>query len=212
VGKNYTDHIAEVAAVRPGDEMSEAPQHPVFFTKAPQCVIGDGEGFPAHAALTKWLDYEVELAVVIGKSGVNIARTDVQDHIFGYTIANDVTARELQKSHKQWFKGKSLDRTCPMGPCIVPATHLDASDLSLKAFVNGELRQDSRTSKMVFDIPTIVESLSAGFTLLPGDCILTGTPDGVGFAMKPPQVLKAGDEMTMEIEHIGRLTNTVTKG
>ena len=211
VGKNYTDHIAEVAAVRKGDELNEAPKYPVFFTKAPECVVAGGETVPAHSNLTKWLDYEVELALVIGKEGKDIAKDEVSEYIFGYTIANDVTARELQKSHKQWFKGKSLDRTCPIGPCIVPASHLDASDLGVKCYVNDELRQDSRTSKMVFDIPSIVASLSQGFTLKPGDCILTGTPDGVGFAMNPPQVLTAGDKMVCEIEQIGSLTNTISE-
>lgn len=208
IGKNYSDHIAEVAAVRKG-EPTEAPKYPVIFTKAPQCVVADGDNVPAHTSLTSWLDYEVELCVVIGKGGCDISKETAMDHVFGFSVANDITARELQKSHKQWFKGKSLDGTCPIGPCIVPATHLDHTDLALKCRVNGELRQDSRTSRMIFDVPSIIASLSAGMTLLPGDCILTGTPDGVGFAMKPPQVLKAGDTVECEIENIGTLTNTI---
>jgi len=208
VGKNYTDHIAEVAAVKEG-ELTSAPKYPVFFTKAPETVIGHGDTIPSHANLTKWLDYEVELGVVIGKKGKDIASDDVLSHIFGYTIGNDVTARELQKSHLQWFKGKSLDGTCPMGPAIVPACYLDATDLQIRCWVNGDLRQDSRTNRMIFNVTDILNSLSAGFTLLPGDIILTGTPDGVGFAMNPPQVLKAGDRVEMEIENIGLLSNIV---
>jgi 2-keto-4-pentenoate hydratase/2-oxohepta-3-ene-1,7-dioic acid hydratase in catechol pathway len=155
------------------------------------------------------LDYEVELAVIIGKTGRDISKENALAHVFGYTVANDITARDVQKKHNQWFKGKSLDSTCPLGPCIVPASQIDASDLPIKMWINGEKRQDSRTSNMIFNVATIIEQLSAGFTLYPGDIILTGTPQGVGFAMQPPQVLKPGDLMEAEIEGIGRLVNRV---
>lgn len=214
VGKNYLDHVAEVAAVhnaRSGDAPApvELPKYAQFFTKAPQTVIGTGDEVESHTAVTRVLDYEVELAVVIGTNGRDITKENALKHVFGYTIANDITARDVQKRHNQWFKGKSLDTTCPMGPCIIPASQLDASDLAIKLWINGEKRQDSRTSNMIFNVGAIIEQLSAGFTLYPGDIILTGTPQGVGFAMKPPQVLKAGDLMELEIEHIGRLVNKV---
>lgn len=214
VGKNYLDHVAEVAAVhnaKSGEPAAplELPKYAQFFTKAPQCVIATGEGVENHSNITKVLDYEVELAVIIGKPGRDIKKEDAHKHVFGYTVANDITARDVQKRHNQWFKGKSLDTTCPLGPCIVPASQLDASDLAIKMWINGEPRQNSRTSNMIFNVGAIIEQLSAGFTLQTGDVILTGTPEGVGFAMKPPQVLKKGDLMEAEIEHIGRLTNRV---
>lgn len=214
VGKNYLDHVAEVAAVhaaKSGEPAPplELPKYAQFFTKAPQCVVATGEGVENHSNVTKILDYEVELAVVIGKKGRDIKKEDANQYVFGYTVGNDVCARDVQKRHNQWFKGKSLDTTCPLGPCIVPASQIDPADLSIKMTINGEKRQNSRTSNMIFNIGDIIEQLSAGFTLYPGDVILTGTPDGVGFAMKPPQVLKVGDVMEAEIEHIGKLTNTI---
>ena len=217
VGKNYSDHVLEVKkaeAARPGTTTApmittEVPASPVFFTKAPECVIGYGAAIESHSKITKWLDWEVELAVVIGTGGKNIKAQDAMAHVFGYTIANDVTAREIQKKHGQWFKGKTLDSTCPLGPAIVPACCLDASDLAIKLSVNGVLKQSSRTSKMIHSISAIIASLSEGFTLLPGDIILTGTPDGVGFARTPPEVLKNGDIVEAEIESIGKLKNPV---
>jgi 2-keto-4-pentenoate hydratase/2-oxohepta-3-ene-1,7-dioic acid hydratase in catechol pathway len=214
VGKNYLDHVAEVAAVhnKSGGAPStptELPKYAQFFTKAPQTVIPSGGNVEAHPAVTRVLDYEVELAVIIGKTGRDISKENALAHVFGYTVANDITARDVQKKHNQWFKGKSLDSTCPLGPCIVPASQIDASDLPIKMWINGEKRQDSRTSNMIFNVATIIEQLSAGFTLYPGDIILTGTPQGVGFAMQPPQVLKPGDLMEAEIEGIGRLVNRV---
>lgn len=214
VGKNYLDHVAEVAAVHakgsngPATPL-ELPKYAQFFTKAPQTVVASGDNVECHAAVTRVLDYEVELAVVIGKKGRDISKEDAQKYIFGYTVANDITARDVQKRHNQWFKGKSLDTTCPLGPCIVPASQLDASNLAIKMWINGEKRQDSRTNNMIFSVGSIIEQLSRGFTLYPGDVILTGTPHGVGFAMQPPQVLKPGDLMEAEIEGIGRLTNKV---
>lgn len=210
VGRNYMDHVAEGDRTR-GIQNSELPKFPQFFTKAPDCVIADGETIPDHGAsgVTKWLDYEAELALVIGTPGADIAPGDALKHVFGWTIANDVTGRDLQRRYGQWFKGKSLDRSCPMGPWIVPADELDASDLAIRLRVNGEERQSSRTSKMIFDVPTIIHHLSLGFTLRPGDVVMTGTPEGVGYAMQPPQVLKAGDVVEIEVEGIGRLRNPV---
>jgi 2-keto-4-pentenoate hydratase/2-oxohepta-3-ene-1,7-dioic acid hydratase in catechol pathway len=209
VGKNYLDHVQEIQTKSGSDTPAELPKYAMFFTKAPECVIAPGDGIPAHAEITKWLDYEVELGVVIGKAGKNITKENALEHVFGWTIGNDISARDLQKRHTQFFKGKTLDGSCPMGPCIVPRQFLAADDLGLKLWVNGELRQNGRTSSMIFDVPSIIEQLSAGFTLLPGDVILTGTPAGVGYAMVPPQMLKAGDSVRLEIEEIGVLENTV---
>ncbi len=227
VGKNYKDHVAEVnkahAAKNTGDSVKKdanyvdentGPKYPVYFTKAPECIVGDGDYIESHHKVTKWLDYEVELAVIIGKKGRDIAKENVEDHIFGYSIGNDITAREVQKRHLQWFKGKSLDRSCPLGPFIVPSMDLSlakASNLDLTCHVNNELRQSSNTSQLIFDIPTLISSLSQGFTLQEGDVILTGTPDGVGFAMNPPQVLKKGDVVECTIQELGTLTNHVKR-
>ena len=208
VGRNYLDHVAEGDRTR-GVATTEPPKYPQYFTKAPDCVIASGEPIPPHAEVTKWLDYEAELVAVIGTEGRDIPRERALAHVFGWTIGNDVTGRDLQRRHGQWFKGKSLDRSCPLGPWIVPAEDLDAADLAIRLWVNGEKRQDSRTSKMIFDVPEIIAQLSAGFTLRPGDVILTGTPEGVGYAMQPPQTLKPGDRIEIEIEGIGRLSNPV---
>lgn len=208
VGRNYMDHVAEGDRTR-GITQSEVPKFPQFFTKAPDTVIAPGAKVPTHDGITKWLDYEVELVAVIGTAGANIPKEKALDHVFGWTIGNDVTGRDLQRRHGQWFKGKSLDRSCPLGPVIVPAADLDASDLAIGCRINGEQRQASRTSKMIFDVKEIIHQLSAGFTLLPGDVILTGTPEGVGYAMVPPQTMKAGDVMELTIEGIGTLTNPI---
>lgn len=208
VGRNYMDHVAEGDRTR-GITQSEVPKYPQFFTKAPDTVIAPGARVPAHANVTKWLDYEVELVAIIGKEGADIPKEKALEHVFGWTIGNDVTGRDLQRRHGQWFKGKSLDGSCPLGPVIVPASDLDASDLAIGCTINGETRQGSRTSKMIFDVKEIIHQLSAGFTLKPGDVILTGTPEGVGYAMQPPQTLKPGDVMALTIEGIGTLTNPV---
>ncbi|MCS6892617.1 MAG: fumarylacetoacetate hydrolase family protein [Rhodovarius sp.] len=209
VGRNYMEHVAE--GDRVAGRQTETPKYPQFFTKAPETVIGPGAAIPDHGAtgVTKFLDYEAELALIIGRAGVNIPRERALDHVFGWTIGNDVTGRDLQRRHGQWWKGKSLDRSCPLGPWIVPADELDASDLAIELWVNGEKRQSSRTSKMIFDVREIIHQISLGFTLLPGDVILTGTPEGVGYAMDPPRVLKDGDVVEIAIEGIGRLTNPV---
>ena len=209
VGRNYMDHVAEGDRTR-GITQSEVPKYPQFFTKAADCVIAPGAKVTTHEGVTKWLDYEVELVAIIGTAGRDIPKEKALEHVYGWTIGNDVTGRDLQRRHGQWFKGKSLDRSCPLGPVIVPAGDLSAADLAIGLKINGEQRQASRTSKMIFDVPEIIHQLSAGFTLLPGDVIMTGTPEGVGYAMQPPQTLKAGDVMELTIEGIGTLTNTIS--
>ncbi len=208
VGRNYMDHVAEGDRTR-GITNSELPKYPQFFTKAPDCVIGPDDTIPAHSAVTKWLDYEVELAVIIGTEGRDIPKERALDHVFGYTIGNDITGRDLQRRHGQWFKGKSLDRSCPLGPYIVPATEMDALSVDISLTVNGQQRQSSNTSKMIFDIKEIIHQLSAGFTLKPGDVIITGTPEGVGYAMQPPQTLQPGDVIEASIAGLGTLRNAV---
>ena len=208
VGRNSMDHVAEGDRTR-GITNSELPKFPQFFTKAPETVIGPDEWTHDHAAVTKWLDYEVELTLIIGTAGSNISLDDSMKHVWGYTIANDVTGRDLQRRYGQWFKGKSLDRSCPLGPWIVPADELDGLNTGVRCFVNGEKRQDSHTSKMIFNIKQIIEQLSIGFTLVPGDIIMTGTPEGVGYAMVPPKTLVAGDVIRCEVDGIGSLTTTV---
>ena len=209
VGRNYMDHVAEGDRTR-GITQSEVPKYPQFFTKAADCVIAPDAKVPTHEGVTKWLDYEVELVAIIGTAGRDIPKEKALEHVFGWTIGNDVTGRDLQRRHGQWFKGKSLDRSCPLGPVIVPASDLNAADLAIGLKLNGEQRQASRTSKMIFDVPEIIHQLSSGFTLLPGDVIMTGTPEGVGYAMQPPQTLKAGDVMELTIEGIGTLTNSIS--
>jgi 2-keto-4-pentenoate hydratase/2-oxohepta-3-ene-1,7-dioic acid hydratase in catechol pathway len=199
LGRNYKEHAAERGA--------EAPAHPVYFTKAPECVLAPG-GKIVHHAVTKELDYEVELAVVVGTAGRDIRRADALRHVFGYTIVNDVTARDLQKRHGQWFKGKSLDTFCPMGPVLVTADEIDdPQTLAITLRVNGETRQSSHTSKMIFPVDECIAVLAEGFTLLPGDVMATGTPEGVGAALG--KFLKAGDRIEAEIERIGVLANRV---
>jgi len=210
VGRNYLDHVKEGAAAMRADV--KLPVVPQFFSKATLTVIGPGADVRLDRKLTQKLDYEVELAIVIGRGGRDIAASAAFDHIFGYTIANDVTARDLQRRHDQWFKGKSLDSTLPLGPWIVSSDEIsDPKLLELSLTVNGQERQRARVEQMIFDIPTIVASLSAGLTLLPGDIIATGTPSGVGFAMTPPQFLHDGDEMLARIDRIGELRNRVVE-
>lgn len=210
VGRNYVDHVKESTALLGGG--AKLPEAPQFFTKATRSVIGPGAEVRLDRKLTQKLDYEVELALVIGRGGRDIAPAAAFEHIFGYTIVNDVTARDLQRRHDQWFKGKSLDTLCPLGPVIVSRDEIeDPNSLELSLCVNGQERQRARVEQMIFDIPTIVASLSAGLTLEPGDIIATGTPSGVGFAMNPPQYLHDGDEMLARIDRIGELRNRVVE-
>lgn len=214
VGKNYHEHAAEFA--HSGFDTSAAkgetaPECPVVFTKPPSSVIANGEAVLRFAGVTEQLDYEAELAVVIGRPGRGIARADALDHVWGYTIVNDITARDLQQRHRQWFLGKSMDTFCPMGPWIVTADEVgDPANLEVRCWINGELRQHANTRDLIFDIPTIIATISAGITLLPGDIIATGTPAGVGIGFKPPKFLNPGDVMKIAIDKLGTLTNTVT--
>lgn len=207
VGWNYLPHFEE--GNRDGDR--ELPDHPTFFTKASTTVIGSGEEIPLDPAFTEKLDYEAELAVVIGRSGRNIPAGEALDHVFGYAAANDVSARDAQKRHGgQWFKGKSMDGGCPIGPWIVPPDEIpDPQDLSIRSHVNGVEKQSSSTRSMYFPVVRIIEELSLGMTLLPGDIILTGTPEGVGVWREPPEFLGPGDEVTVTISGIGELVNRV---
>ena len=210
VGRNYLEHVRE--GDRMFDRKVELPAVPNFFTKAPTAVIGPDAQVRWPSKLTQAFDYEVELGVIIGKSGRDIPRAQALDHVFGYTIINDVTARDLQRSHVQWFKGKTLDTSCPMGPWIVDAAEIgDPTTLELTFHLNGEERQRATTDMMIFDIPAIIEQLSAGLTLEPGDVIATGTPAGVGFAMEPKGLLKGGDLMECRIDRIGLLRNMVVE-
>ncbi|AYC50792.1 hypothetical protein C7M53_05915 [Bacillus licheniformis] len=204
IGKNYRDHAIEM-----GSE-ADIPEHIMVFTKAPTSVISHMEGIDAHEGVTEALDYEGELAVVIGKTGKNIPKAEALDYVFGYTIINDVTARDLQKRHKQFFIGKSLDTTCPMGPFLVHKSMIeDAGDLRVETRVNGELRQSGSTEDMIFPIADMIETLSKGMTLEAGDIIATGTPSGVGKGFNPPKFLRKGDQVDITIEPIGTLSNPV---
>ncbi|MFK7857211.1 MAG: fumarylacetoacetate hydrolase family protein [Granulosicoccus sp.] len=209
VGRNYAEHIAEGA--RAQNKTINVTEHPVYFTKPSTAVIGPDAMIPIFPALSESIDYEVELTAVIGKCGCNINRENAYEYIFGYTILNDITARDVQRQHGgQYFKGKALDGSCPIGPWIVTADAIgDPQKLNIGLSVNGEVRQNGNTASMIFDIPTIIASLSEGLTLEPGDLIATGTPSGVGYAMEPPQFLKHGDTVICEIENIGQLKNTL---
>jgi len=208
VGRNYLDHVAESDRVRGAD--TKAPEFPQFFTKPPTAVIGPDETFVRDPAVSSRMDYEVELGVVIGPGGRDIPAEHAFEHVFGYTIVNDVTARDLQRRHDQWFKGKGLDRSCPMGPCIVTRDEIgDPQTLELSLTVNGEERQHATVSQMIFDIPKLIQSLSAGMTLEAADIISTGTPAGVGFAMNPPRFLQPGDEVICKISRIGTLATRI---
>lgn len=214
VGKNYREHVREFArsgfdstASATADAM--VPAHPVVFTKVPETVIADGAPIRYPAGVSDSIDYEAELAVIIGIGGRRIAKEQALEHVWGYTIINDVTARDLQSRHQQWHLGKSLDTFCPMGPCVVTADEFSPREAAIRCWVNGELRQDANTRDLIFDIPTLISVISAGMTLRPGDIIATGTPAGVGIGFTPPKYLQRGDCVTIEIEGIGRLTNTV---
>ena len=203
LGINYREHVDEGARARQLE--IKYPEWPVYFTKPATSVIGHMGKVVNHKVTTK-LDWEVELAVVIGRKGRDIPKAKAYDHVFGYTICLDMTARELQRQHGQWYKGKALDTFCPLGPWIVQKSALpDPQQVRLICRVNGEVMQDGNTRDMIFDIPTIIESLSAGLTLEPGDIISTGTPSGVGFARVPPVFLKPGDKVEGEIDGIGTL-------
>jgi 2-keto-4-pentenoate hydratase/2-oxohepta-3-ene-1,7-dioic acid hydratase in catechol pathway len=211
VGRNYHDHAAEFSTS--GFDASERhmiPEHPIIFTKARTSIVGPGEPIVASSAPLASTDYEGELAVVIGPGGRNIPPERAFDHVYGYTVVNDVTARDLQKRHVQFFIGKSVDTFCPMGPALVTRGEIpDVTALRLRTRVNGELRQDARISALIFDIPTLIATLSEAITLHPGDVIATGTPKGVGIGFDPPRYLQPGDVVEVDIEGVGTLTNPV---
>ena len=212
VGKNYHDHAKEFhdSGFDASAGKDAIPELPIMFTKWPNSVIAQGEPVPSYLDYTHSTDYEGELTVVIGPGGRGIAHADAFDHVYGYTIINDVTARTLQNQHKQWFLGKSLDGYCPMGPCIVTADEVrDVAQLRLITKVNGEVRQDALVSQLIFDIPTLIATLSRVMTLEPGDLIATGTCAGVGIGFNPPKFLGKGDRVAITIEPIGTLENPV---
>ena len=213
VGRNYHAHAKELRETVFKASAAAVDQWPIVFTKVPECVIGPGDTVRLPgAAISSQIDYEAELAVVIGRGGRNIAKADALGHVFGWTIVNDVTARDVQMRHQQWDLGKSFDTFCPMGPWIVTADELDGTDTRVRCWVapkggEPELRQDARTSDLIFDIPTLIETVSRGITLHPGDVIATGTPAGVGMGLTPPRWLQPGDVVRIEIDGIGTLAN-----
>ncbi len=208
LGKNYAEHAAETQRVWGGK--SELPEFPMIFNKATTSINGPYSDIPYDPSVSTAIDFEAELTVVIGRTGKNISREEAMDYVFGYTVMNDVTARDLQRRHRQFFKGKSLDGHAPMGPWIVTAGDIpDPHNLRVTCHVNEILKQDDNTRKMIFDIPETIAQLSLGMTLLPGDLIATGTPSGVGFARTPPEYLQPGDVVTCTVEGIGSIHNRI---
>ncbi|WP_198586053.1 fumarylacetoacetate hydrolase family protein [Pararhizobium haloflavum] len=209
VGKNYFEHAHEFS--KSGFDSSAAagavPKNPIIFSKVPETVIAAGDDIRIDPEVSEAVDYEAELAVIIGKGGRGIAPENALDHVWGYTIVNDITARDLQGRYSQWLIGKSQDTFCPMGPYAVTRDEIDIADTAIRCFVNDELRQESNTGLLIFDVPTIIATISAGVTLQPGDVIATGTPAGVGIGFDPPRYLKDGDAVRVEIDGIGTLTN-----
>lgn len=207
-GWNYLDHFAEDEKFRQSKQ--ELPEHPVFFSKATNAINGPFDPIPFDARVSDEIDWEAELGVVIGKRGKNIAEAEAMQHVFGYTVVNDVSARDLQKRHGgQWLKGKSLDGACPMGPYLVTADEVDPGDLRIISRVNGVVKQDSSTRRLYFKIPRLLAELSLGLTLEAGDVLSTGTPPGVGFARSPPEYLKPGDVLETEIVGLGVMRNPI---
>lgn len=212
VGKNYHAHAREFAgsgfdsSAKAGGDI---PAHPILFSKVPECVVGPDDAIIVPSSVSTAIDYEAELAVVIGRGGKGIRAADAMQHVWGYTIVNDVTARDWQGRHMQWLMGKSFDTFCPMGPWLVSADELDGQATRVRCWVNDELRQDASTTDLIFSIPQLIETLSAGITLYPGDIIATGTPVGVGIGFNPPKYLKPGDTVRIEIDGIGVLQNPV---
>lgn len=212
VGKNYAEHAKEFAgsgfdnSSKPGDDI---PTDPIIFSKVPETVIATGQAIQMPVGVSDAIDYEAELGVIIGKGGKGITEANAMNHVWGYTVINDVTSRDWQNRHKQWHMGKSFDTFCPMGPIAVSADELNGQDTRVQLWVNGELRQNARTTDLIFSIPQIIATLSAGITLLPGDVIATGTPVGVGIGFKPPKYLKSGDVVRISIDGVGILENPV---
>jgi 2-keto-4-pentenoate hydratase/2-oxohepta-3-ene-1,7-dioic acid hydratase in catechol pathway len=213
VGKNYHAHAREFAQSgfdNSTDKLDgDIPSHPIIFSKLPESVIAPGAAIQIPTGVSEAIDYEAELTIVIGRGGRRIPAAQAMEHVWGYTIINDVTARDWQQRHKQWLMGKSFDTFCPMGPWLVTADELNGTDTRVRCWVNDELRQDARTSDLIFNIPTLIETISAGITLYPGDLIATGTPVGVGIGFKPPKYLKSGDRVRIEVDGIGVLENPI---
>lgn len=211
VGKNYHEHAKEFATS--GFDSSAAqgtvPQHPIIFSKLPDCVVPHRAPVILDRAVSTAIDYEAELAVIIGQEGRRIAKEKALEHVWGYTIINDVTARDLQGRHSQWLIGKSQDTFGPMGPWAVTKDEIDLANTQVRCWINGEIRQDQSTAALIFDVPTLIATISEGITLMPGDIIATGTPAGVGIGFKPPRYLVPGDVMKVEISGIGVLENEV---
>jgi 2-keto-4-pentenoate hydratase/2-oxohepta-3-ene-1,7-dioic acid hydratase in catechol pathway len=210
VGKNYGEHAREFS--RSGFEAGavkgiELDEYPAVFSKGPNTVVGPYDDVLLHANVTSSVDYEAELAVIIGRVGKDIAPEHAYEHVFGYTVVNDVTARDRQKNHKQWFLGKTLDTFCPMGPWITTADELDPENLEVSCWVNGELRQHANTRDLIFDVPRLISTISEGLVLMPGDIIATGTPAGVGIGFAPPRFLRKNDVVAVEISKIGKIEN-----
>lgn len=209
VGRNYLEHAKEGAKASGRD--LKLPNVPTFFTKAPTAIVGPGATVRLERSISSEYDFEAELAVVIGARCKNVSENEALDVVFGYTAFNDVTARDLQRAHVQWFKGKSLDDSAPVGPWIVTPEEIgNPQTLSIGFRLNGIEKQRSNTSEMIFSIPRLIAELSRGMTLLPGDVIATGTPAGVGFARTPPEFLSDGDVMEVQIGGIGSLRNPVS--
>ncbi|OZI28598.1 hydrolase [Bordetella genomosp. 7] len=207
VGRNYHAHAQELSKSVFKDNNADVAAWPIVFTKVPECVVGPTDAVILPGDVSGQIDYEAELAVVIGTGGKNIRAEDAMKHVFGYTIVNDVTARDVQMRHQQWDLGKSFDTFCPMGPWVVTADELDGADTRVRCWVNGVPRQDGRTRDFIFDIPALIETCSRGVTLYPGDIIATGTPSGVGMGLNPPQYLQDGDVVRIEIDGIGAIEN-----
>ena len=208
MGWNYKEHVAETATDK--TEEVKLPRSPIVFTKAASSMNGPYADIPVDVNVSAKMDWESELGVVISKSGKGIAKEDAYQHVFGYTVINDVTARDRQKWHKQFFIGKSFTGACPMGPWIVTADEIEnPHDLAIRSWVNGNLKQESNTSYQIFDIPTQIETLSLGMELEAGDIIATGTPSGVGYARTPPEYLMPGDVVECEVEKVGRISNKI---
>ena len=209
VGKNYHEHAREFASS--GFDSSAAagvtPKFPIVFSKTPESVVAHRDAVRIDRSVTQAVDYEAELGVIIGKGGRGIDPSKALDHVWGYTIINDVTARDLQGRHSQWLIGKSQDTFCPMGPWAVTKDEIDLADTQIRCWINGELRQDANTRDLIFDVPTIIATIAAGVTLIPGDVIATGTPAGVGIGFTPPKYLAPGDVARIEIQGIGVLEN-----
>lgn len=212
VGRNYHAHAKELQTSVFKDNSTSVDSWPIVFTKVPECVVGPFDDVQLPTGISEEIDYEAELLIIIGKGGKNISKVNALKHIWGYSVVNDVTARDVQMRHQQWDMGKSFDTFCPMGPWAITADEFDGTKATVRCWVNEELRQEGHASQLIFDLPTLIETISRGITLYPGDLIATGTPAGVGMGMKPPRYLKPGDKVRIDIERLGTIENTMVAG